>query len=121
MFSYFPTLNGGWEIFRKRENSLFGVLKLTTGKLYNLPHYFCLGLWFTNEMLYFVGNVIAIISSKQESCNSFLQISELKKKLFGYETVPPTPKKSGDSNTQSQEEINRYESLSLLLLKQLGP
>ena len=57
-------------------------------------------------MLYFVGNDIAIISSKQES-DSFLQISELKKKLFGYETVPPTPKKSGDSNTQSQEEINR--------------
>ena len=71
-------------------------------------------------MLYFVGNVVAIISSKQES-DSFLQISELKKKLFGYETVPPTPKKSGDSNTQSQEEINRYESLILLLLKQLGP
>ena len=47
-----------------------------------------------------------IISSKQES-DSFLQISELKKKLFGYERVPPTPKKSGDSNTQSQEEINR--------------
>ena len=48
----------------------------------------------------------------------FLQISELKKKLFGYEKVPPTPKTSGDSNTQSQEEINRYESLTLLLLKQ---
>jgi len=68
-------------------------------------------------MLYFVGNVIATISSEQES-DSFLQISDLKKKLFGYETVPPTPKKSGDSNTQSQEEINRYESLTLLLLKQ---
>ena len=67
-------------------------------------------------MLYFVGNVIAIISSEQES-DSFLQISELKKKLFGYETVPPTPKKSGDSNIQSQEEIYRYESLTLLLLK----
>ena len=48
----------------------------------------------------------------------FLQISELKKKLFGYETVPPTPKKFGDSNTQSQEEINRYELLTLLLVKQ---
>ena len=71
-------------------------------------------------MLYFVGKVSAIISSKQES-DSFLQISELKKKLFGYERVPPTPKTSGDSNTQSQEEINRYESLTLLLLKQLGP
>ena len=71
-------------------------------------------------MLYFVGKVSAIISSKQE-CDSFLQISELKKKLFGYERVPPTPKTSGDSNTQSQEEINRYESLTLLLLKQLGP
>ena len=47
----------------------------------------------------------------------FLQISELKKKLFGYETVPPTPKKFGDSNTQSQEEINRYKSLTLLLTK----
>ncbi|CAH3186205.1 unnamed protein product, partial [Porites evermanni] len=47
-----------------------------------------------------------------------LEISELKKKLFGYETVPPTPKKFGDSNTQSQEEINRLSSSLKSIMKE---
>ena len=58
----------GDERYLGKEKTLFWVLKWTTGELYNLPNYFCQGLLFTNEMLYFV---IAIISSEQES-DSFL-------------------------------------------------
>lgn len=37
------------------------------------------------------------------------QISELKKKVFGDESGPSTkPKKSADSNAQTQEQIQRY-------------